>query len=230
MKEATVTQQASISTLYHEFIPRAHQGYGTMTHLIDVNPRTIACVYSHKNGLSSVTFDIKTRKPFLRMASTENTYPAVDSDTFVIKENNQFIIVLRWSESEFHMLSVPWLRVIRKFTADQSTDSELAMCYMNKEIITWFDNGDLISFWELMSTTPSSTLKLPFAVGSTYSQLTNRNLLILQNEESSELAFVDVAQKKIVNIAKVQYNLYHSINSENRIFRYWITFTMDVQN
>lgn len=158
------------------------------------------------------------------MASKENPFPTVDSNTFTFKENNQLIVVLRFSKTEFRMLSIPRLRLLHSLKTNQSADSQLNMCYMNNEIITWFSNDDLLTFWKFLSTKPSSTIKLPFTVRPTYSQLTNRNLLILQNEISKELVFVDVKQKKVIKTIKVEHNLYHSINAEDKLFRFWTAF------
>lgn len=89
---------------------------------------------------------------------------------------------------------------------------------MNSEIIAWDESEELLTFWKLFCIQAFFSLKLPFRVGSTHSQLTNRNLLVLQNERSKELVFIDVIQKRVVFTSQVEHRLCHSINSENKVF------------
>lgn len=238
MEKTSKSAKTICLPLSHEVIPTAHHLALMQYYPNDLKPHTVVCIYSDQKRLKSVIFNLRTRRTICKQAfksigtkdSEELSSPRVDSDAFVIKENNRTIMVLRYSETEFHLLSFPRLRVLYKFATHKPTKSKLIMCYINNEIVTWFKDENLLTFWKLFSTKPSSSLKLPFSVGSTYSQLTNRNLLILQNEKSKELAFVDVIKKQILKTIKVERNLYHSINSEDRIFRYSAIFFQGAAN
>ena len=223
MNSSATCHKAVFSTVNLEFIPNTQRSDYAELRLIDLNPRTVACVYSYDRKLCSVTLNLQTHKAIFRIASKATFALTVESNSLVIKENNQTIVVLRRSKNEFFMFSLPRLRLVSKFVPAQSTKVQQNLCYMNGELITWCKSKASLSFWQLMGTKPSSSLMLPFTVRSTYAQLTNRNLLILQNGawESNELVFVDVKQKKISGMVKLVCKLACTINSEDRLFSYW---------
>ena len=222
---------ALISTLSPEIIPNAFQPHHTTPKLIALSSAIIACVYWHQNGLFCVTFNLQTRKILQKMPGKQKPYPTVNSEAIAIKKGNQNLIILRHSPTEFQILSIPQLRLLHKFVPlDETNKSQFYMIYMNNEVITWFDNIAEVFFWELFSTKPSSSLQLPFNVGPVSSQLTNRNLLIMQNPISKQLVFIDVIHKNVTGTAKVEHNLEESINSEDRLFMSWSSWMYGTVN
>lgn len=223
MNKTKSSVHPSISVLAHDLIPRTHKLHGSRSKLVPLSPTIIACIYSHEEGLASITFNLQSRKVLQKISINGKYEPIVDSDS-LIKDGDQNFIVVRCSNTEFQILSVPRLKLRCVFKTQESEKSNLNFCYMNGEVITWFDDRSELTFWKLFATTSSSVLKLPFAVGPYYSQLTNRDLLILQNSETNKLVFVNVKQKKVADTAKSEHHLNYSVNSEDRIFRSRTTF------
>ena len=218
------SRRAFISTLTPEFIPKHDQPYKTESKLIHLTSWIIVCVYWNKDGLNSISFNLKTRKPLQKATGREPAFPYIPSNVLAIKAGNQNLIFVRTSDFAFKILSIPRLAMIDEFIPTKTTNAKVKISYFNGEIITWIDNHDVLTFWKPFNKAPISSLRLPFTVKGSCSQIVNQNLLIFQNEKSKQLVFVDACQKQVIGTTKAKHNLYHSINSEDMLFSSWLTF------
>lgn len=120
MDDKMTFSKTTSSILSYHIGPKIFPSRGIPVCFIDFNPGIIVCVYFHHDTLNSVTINFQTRKAISRVTSKQTPSPKVDTDTFVIKENNKTMIVVRCSCTEFHILSVPRLRFIDKFSLKDS--------------------------------------------------------------------------------------------------------------
>lgn len=223
--------EVKTTTLSHAFSTREfalNQGSKLVrkTVLFSLNHAILVCIRLFDDSIHITYFHVTTRKVLRRNTKYKfiNIAHVHDFDPQLIERKNQYFLGIRISNSEFHFISLWNLQTVCELRLSDGVDSKLFYCFMNGNLITWFENGQEVSFWRVFEEKPYATIKMPFKLFSSSSQLPNRNLLVLQASDNKEIVYLDVVKRKIVGVSSTDQALYRSINSENQVIQVLAAF------
>lgn len=182
--------------------------------LFNTSKDIIAAVSIQERALVISLFHVATRKPLYKKTLKQSF--ASQLQAYIKGKNNLDIIVLRSGTLSFQFLS---LRLELLFKLDlPPAETPACLCSINGKVITWYQQGLQLSYWNLFESKPHKSLALPYELGNSYSLLPHRNLLILISYDGDMLLFIDVSNNQMIGTTKnVGNHLQGVVNIEDRV-------------
>lgn len=220
-----ISLQLQFTTLCHEFAPSevlTPQEFNPPK-LFNISKDIIARVSAQTNTLGICLFNVPSRKRIYKKIlhnPSHSLHQGATDPIMISLDNNQHILIIRTNTTVFLFYSLK-LQVLFELNVEHPPNPALvplSLCYADHKVITWFNNGDELTYWKLFESKPYDSIKLPFCVMDCYSLLPNRNLLILQFNERTKLLCVDIKKNQVVKTTNIYGDrLQKIINTEDRV-------------
>lgn len=215
-------------TLSQAFFPLDEDYYrSSSSELFNLTRDIIAGVVLEESAVNISLFKATSRKPLLKKVLPRNceSHDVIIGNISTNDKSHPNILVIRSDTNAFQFLSLR-LRVLFELRIAVDSLKESYLCCANGKIITWFKDGVKLFYWKPFESQPYESLELPFPVGSHYSLLPNRNLLILCGSDGKQLLFVDITKNQVMGTTKFPGETLHRVvNNEDRVITSWFSWS-----